>query len=133
MLSVLDLEDAFDVVATVDDVRRGKPDPEIDLLVAKKMGVPPEEFLGIEDSRAGVEAALAAGMATVAVPTKLTRRQFKESQVLERRWVEDTQTLPDVVRRRIEEAGGDGMGTDSRERCAVLRDGTTEGKRAALT
>jgi hypothetical protein len=30
-------------------------------------------------------------------------------------------------------SGGDGMGTNSREQCAVLRDGTTKGKRAALT
>jgi beta-phosphoglucomutase-like phosphatase (HAD superfamily) len=55
------VEHDLDVVATMDDVERGKPDPEIDLLVAKKLGVPPEEFLIIEDSRAGVEAAVATG------------------------------------------------------------------------
>jgi HAD superfamily hydrolase (TIGR01509 family) len=51
VLSVLGLADAFDVVVPRDDVRRGKPDPEIDLLAAKKLGVPPEEFLVIEDER----------------------------------------------------------------------------------
>ncbi len=107
VLNVLDLADAFEVVATVDDVRRGKPDPEIDLLVAKKMGVPPEEFLAIEDSPAGVAAALAAGMAIVAVTTTLTRPKFREGDVLDRRWVvDDPGTLRDVVRRRIEDAGG---------------------------
>jgi beta-phosphoglucomutase-like phosphatase (HAD superfamily) len=62
VLSVLDLADTFDVVATRNYVRRGKPNPEIDLLAAKKLGVPPEEFLVIGDSPVGVKAALAAGM-----------------------------------------------------------------------
>ncbi|HET7478653.1 MAG TPA: HAD family phosphatase [Rubrobacteraceae bacterium] len=107
VLSVLDLEDAFDVVATADDIKRGKPDPEIDLLVAEKMGVPPEEFLVIEDSPAGVRAALAAGMMVVAVPTKLTVRGVRAAGILEPRWVvEDPEMLPRVVRQRIEEAGG---------------------------
>ena len=107
VLDVLGLADAFEVVATVDDVRRGKPDPEIDLLVAKKMGVPPEEFLVIEDSPAGVGAALAAGMAVVAVTTALTRPKFREGDVLDRRWVvDDPDTLRNVVRQRIEATRG---------------------------
>lgn len=107
ILSVLGLEDDFDVIATADDIQRGKPDPEIDLLVAEKMGVPPEEFLVIEDSAAGVGAALAAGMMVVAVPTEITGKGLRKSGILEDRWiVEDPDTLPDVVRRRIEEAGG---------------------------
>ena len=107
VLSVLELDDAFDLVVTMDDVERGKPDPEIDLLVAEKMDVPPEEFLVIEDSQAGVGAALAAGMAVVAVPTEITGKGLRESGILDERWtVEDPATLPDVVNRRIEEAGG---------------------------
>ncbi len=107
VLSVLGLDDAFDVVVPRDDVERGKPDPEIDLLAARKLGVPPEEFLVIEDSPAGVKAALAAGMAVVAVATELTRRGLRRSGVLDPRWVvEDPQRLPDVVRQRIEAAGG---------------------------
>lgn len=107
VLRVLGLEDDFDVVATMDDVERGKPDPEIDLLVSKKMDVPPEEFLVIEDSPAGVQAALAAGMAVVAVPTGITGRKMRSSGLLEPRWVvEDTEKLPEVVRQRIEASGG---------------------------
>lgn len=107
VLSVLGLEDAFDVVATADDIKNGKPDPEIDLLVARKMGVPPEEFLVIEDSPAGIGAAVTAGMVVVAVPTKLTIKGVRAADLLEPRWVvEDPQALPDVVRRRIEDAGG---------------------------
>ena len=81
ILSVLDLEDAFDLVVTMDDVECGKPDPEIDLLVAEKMGVPPEEFVVIEDSQAGVGAALAAGMAVVAVPTEITGKGLRNSGI----------------------------------------------------
>ncbi len=107
VLSVLGLEDAFDVVATADDIQNGKPDPEIDLLVAQKMGVPPEEFLVIEDSPAGIGAAVAAGMVVVAVPTKLTMKGVRAAGLLEPRWiVEDPETLPDVVSERIEAAGG---------------------------
>jgi HAD superfamily hydrolase (TIGR01509 family) len=107
VLSVLGLEDAFEVVATMDDVEHGKPNPEIDLLVAKKLGMPPEEFLVIEDSRAGVEAAVAAGMVVVAVPTKITSKGVHVSNLLEPRWVVgDTETLSDVVHQRIEAAGG---------------------------
>ncbi|MGB3635656.1 MAG: HAD family phosphatase [Rubrobacteraceae bacterium] len=107
VLSVLELDDAFDLVVTMDDVERGKPDPEIDLLVAEKMDVPPEEFLVVEDSSAGVGSALAAGMAVVAVPTEITGKGVRESGLLEERWiVGDPATLPDVVNRRIEEAAG---------------------------
>jgi beta-phosphoglucomutase len=83
VLSVLGPAHAFDVVVPRDDVRRGKPDPEIDLLAAKKLGVPPQEFLGIEDSPAGVKAALAAGMVIIAVATTLTRRGLRESGALD--------------------------------------------------
>lgn len=105
VLEVLGLSNAFEVVATRDDVERGKPDPEIDLLISKKLDVPPRNFLVIEDSPAGVGAALAADMAVVAVPTELTRAKFQESKVLDSRWiVEDIATLYDVVRQRIESA-----------------------------
>jgi beta-phosphoglucomutase len=103
VLGILGLDDTFDVVATRDDVERPKPDPEIDLLVARELGVPPGECLVIEDSPAGVEAGLRAGMAVIAVATELTRRGLRESGLLDRCWVvEDPRTLPAVVRRRIE-------------------------------
>jgi hypothetical protein len=46
-------------------------------------------------------------MMVVAVPTEITGKGLRKSGILEDRWiVEDPDTLPDVVRRRIEEAGG---------------------------
>lgn len=54
-------------VVTIDDVSRGKPDPEPFLLGAKLLGVPPEACLVFEDAPAGLASARAAGASTVAV------------------------------------------------------------------
>jgi len=102
VLDALGLADCFEVIASVDDVARPKPDPEIDLLVARRLGVAPAECLVIEDSPPGVQAAQAAGMAVIAVTTPLTRRLFRDHELLDRRWVvDDPQTLPAVVQERL--------------------------------
>lgn len=51
----------FDVVVCGDDVRQGKPDPEIFLTAAERLTCPPEQCLMFEDSQNGLRAALAAG------------------------------------------------------------------------
>jgi sugar-phosphatase len=56
-------------LVTIDDVSRGKPDPEPFLLGAKLLGVPPQRCLVFEDAPAGLAAARAAGAMTVAVAT----------------------------------------------------------------
>lgn len=60
----------FSVVVCGDDPRlaRTKPSPDIFLLAAREMGAEPARCLVFEDSPAGVEAALAAGMRVVALP-----------------------------------------------------------------
>jgi HAD superfamily hydrolase (TIGR01509 family) len=60
--------DAFDTIVSGDQVAQGKPHPECYLLAASKLGVAPESSVAIEDSEYGVAAAVAAGMATIAVP-----------------------------------------------------------------
>lgn len=50
------------VVFSAQDVGRGKPDPDLFLYAARRMGVAPERCVVVEDSRLGVAAALAAGM-----------------------------------------------------------------------
>lgn len=82
VLEILNLRDAFDFVATRDDVERGKPDPEIYQLVAQELGVAPGECLVIEDSPSGVKAALAAGMHVVAVTTPFTRESLHQASLL---------------------------------------------------
>lgn len=55
-------------VLTCDDVREGKPSPEIYLAAAGRLGLPPDRMLVLEDSQTGCRAAVAAGAVTVAVP-----------------------------------------------------------------
>jgi HAD superfamily hydrolase (TIGR01509 family) len=71
-LAHLGLRDRFDAVVTGDMVAHGKPDPEIYLLAARRLGLTPERCLAIEDAPKGAESARRAGMAVVAVDTPYT-------------------------------------------------------------
>ena len=104
VLEVLGLTDAFEFVATRDDVEHGKPAPEIYQLVARELAVPSSECLVMEDSPSGVKAALAAGMWCIAVTTPLTRRGIHALRLLDERWIlDDPTTLTTVVRQMIVE------------------------------
>ncbi|MDG4835709.1 HAD family phosphatase [Micromonospora sp. WMMD967] len=72
-LDALGLLDRFDVLVCADDYTRAKPDPEAFLLAAEHLGVPPESCLVFEDTDLGIQAATAAGMASVRVPQQRTR------------------------------------------------------------
>jgi HAD superfamily hydrolase (TIGR01509 family) len=61
------LLDAFDVTVAGDEVTNGKPAPDMFLLAAERLGVPPDQCIVIEDSPPGVQAGLAAGMHTIGV------------------------------------------------------------------
>ncbi len=67
------IRELLDVVVARDDVRKVKPDPELFLLAAARLGVEPGACVVFEDSPNGMRAALAAGMRCVAVPNDLTR------------------------------------------------------------
>jgi HAD superfamily hydrolase (TIGR01509 family) len=58
----------FSVVVTGEEVRRGKPYPDIYLRTSKKLGISPEACLVIEDALSGVAAAKAANMRVAALP-----------------------------------------------------------------
>ena len=100
----LGLADSLDVVLAREDVKNAKPDPEIYLLAAQKLGVQPQDCLVIEDSPNGVRAGIAAGMNVVAFGTPFTSAGLHEAQVVEHRWVvHDPDKLLEVVRERIAE------------------------------
>ena len=63
------LRDAFGAIVSGEEVREGKPAPEIYLLAAARLGVEPGRCVAIEDSPSGVRSALAAGMACLGVIT----------------------------------------------------------------
>ncbi|MEM9017051.1 MAG: HAD family phosphatase [Verrucomicrobiota bacterium] len=69
-LEIIGLSEIFDIVITPVLVERGKPAPDMFLLAAEKMGVPPEDCLVFEDGQAGIDAADAAGMASVFVDSR---------------------------------------------------------------
>jgi len=61
--------DTFDAVVTREDVRHGKPDPEVFLTAAARMGVDPDRAIVVEDAAAGVLGAHRAGMRSIGVGT----------------------------------------------------------------
>jgi HAD superfamily hydrolase (TIGR01509 family) len=64
-LRIAGLDDLFDHIFSSTEVPRGKPAPDLFLHAAARMGVRPEGCLVIEDSMAGVQAAVAAGMRVI--------------------------------------------------------------------
>lgn len=69
------LRDQFDVLVSSDEIDRGKPDPEIYLITANRLGVDPGDCAVLEDSSNGALAAKRAGCYVIAVPTIHTRGQ----------------------------------------------------------
>jgi HAD superfamily hydrolase (TIGR01509 family) len=71
-LQKIGLANAFEVLVTGDEVGEGKPDPEIYLRAAEKLGVEPAACLAFEDAPAGIQSAHNAGMEVWAVRTEYT-------------------------------------------------------------
>ena len=67
MLRVLDLTQYIDAIVTAEDVTIGKPDPQVFLTAARKLGVPPQRCVVVEDAAAGVEGARRGGMKCIGV------------------------------------------------------------------
>ena len=67
ILKNIGLDTYFDAVADGNDISKSKPDPEVFLVAAKKLGIDPKDCLVVEDADAGVAAALAGGMDVIGV------------------------------------------------------------------
>ena len=70
-LQAVGVSDLFDEVVTADDVKIGKPAPDIFLKAAQLLGVKPEKCLVLEDAPAGVMAGQLAGMSVISIPAPL--------------------------------------------------------------
>jgi beta-phosphoglucomutase family hydrolase len=67
ILDALNIKEYFNAIVSAEDVRHGKPDPEIFLVAAERLEARPARCIVIEDSPAGIEAARRAGMRTIGV------------------------------------------------------------------
>jgi HAD superfamily hydrolase (TIGR01509 family) len=76
-LASLHLLDRFETLVCAGDYQESKPDPEGFLLAAARLGVVPESCLVFEDTEMGIQAARAAGMASVKVPPPWERLSTK--------------------------------------------------------
>jgi HAD superfamily hydrolase (TIGR01509 family) len=64
------IAELFQATVSSEEVARGKPAPDVYLETARRLGVPPERCVAIEDSANGIRSASAAGMRTVAIPNR---------------------------------------------------------------
>ena len=67
ILQRIGLEDFFDAIADGTEISRSKPDPEVFLLAAGKLGAAPEQCVVVEDAKAGIRAAKSGGMRALAL------------------------------------------------------------------
>lgn len=74
ILGRFDLLPRFPLTLTSEDVERGKPQPDIYLKAADRLGISPGEMLVLEDSEAGTKAASAAGAVIISVPHRHTAK-----------------------------------------------------------
>ena len=72
VLERIGLSEYFDTIADAAKVKRSKPDPEIFLTCAKQLGIDPVDCIGLEDSQAGIEGILSAGMYAVGINVTIT-------------------------------------------------------------
>ena len=90
----------FEVIITGDEIERGKPEPDIYLRTAEKLGITADECLVIEDSLSGIAAAKAAHMRVAAIPDRRfvdPRDYEKESDYL----LKDLSEIPPLLRRVV--------------------------------
>lgn len=66
------LKISFDAIVAAEDVRHGKPDPEVFLAAASRLGMPVAECVVVEDAPQGIEAARRGGMRSIGVSRKGT-------------------------------------------------------------
>ena len=86
--------EAFDDCVTGSDVERKKPDPEVFLVAAQRLGLPPEACIVVEDATNGVIAAKAAGCGCLGLTTSFTADELRQAGA---DWIaSDLSDVPDM-------------------------------------
>jgi len=104
VLQALGLAHLFRSIVSAEDVRYGKPDPEGFLLAARRLGMPPQRCLVVEDAPAGVEGARQAGMHCLALSTTHPPEALATADLI----VASLDHLPPDTFARLEPATGEG-------------------------
>ena len=79
-LRKVNLKSYFNQISSASEVKEGKPAPDLFLLAANKLGLPPNNCLVIEDSINGIIAAQKAGMGVVAFPGSFAKDKLMETK-----------------------------------------------------
>ena len=80
--SELNIPQYFNVVVNETHVTKGKPDPQVYLLTAEKLGFDPSNCVVIEDSLSGVQSGLAAGCKVIGLTTTHTREELSNTHLI---------------------------------------------------
>ena len=82
LLTTLKIKAYFDVVITAEDVKIGKPAPDVFLIIAKRLNINPEYCLVIEDAPVGIKAAKEANMCSIALTTTHTKDELFDADFI---------------------------------------------------
>ena len=82
LLNSLKIKHYFDVIITAADVKKGKPEPEVFLIVAEALNINPKNCMVFEDAPVGIEAAKRAGMISIALTTTHNKEQLLEADLV---------------------------------------------------
>jgi beta-phosphoglucomutase family hydrolase len=80
-LDLIGLSSFFEAIVTAEDVQIGKPDPQVFLMAAHRLGMPPDRCVVFEDAHVGIAAARAGGMRVVGVATTHRREELGEADL----------------------------------------------------
>lgn len=78
VLDKLQIKSFFNVIHSAENEEAGKPDPAVFLTTARLLNIEPSKCLVLEDSKAGMEAGLNAGMRTILIPEKRSSPEWKD-------------------------------------------------------
>ncbi len=82
LLTSLKIKYYFDVIITAAEVKKGKPEPDVFLIIAKTLNIDPKNCIVIEDAPVGIEAAKRARMTSIAVTTTHNKVELLDADLI---------------------------------------------------
>jgi len=82
LLTSLRIKNYFDTIITAAEIKKGKPEPDVFLIIAKILNISPKNCIVIEDAPVGIEAAKRAGMISIALTTTHNKEDLLDAQLV---------------------------------------------------